>query len=61
MPGPEGDVIPGRRHDAERACEDCGWDLAGELPPCGQPARPGRDAELAKHADEPVVAGLSAS
>jgi hypothetical protein len=34
--------------------------LLRELAPCGQPARPGRDAELVEHADEPAVAAVFA-
>jgi hypothetical protein len=46
--------------DAERVGEDRGWCLADEFAPCGQPARPGRDAKLVKDADEPAVAAVFA-
>jgi hypothetical protein len=35
-----------------------GWCLADELVPCGQSARPGRDAQSAKDDDEPAVAAM---
>jgi len=48
------------RRDAERVGEDRGWCVADELAPGGQPARPGGDTELVKHADEPAVAAMFA-
>ena len=48
------------RRDAQRVGEVGGWRLPGELAPGGQPARPGRDAELVEHADEPAVAAVFA-
>jgi hypothetical protein len=46
--------------DAQNVGEDGGWCLADELVPCGQPARPGRDAQLVKDDDEPAVAAMFA-
>ena len=48
------------RRDAQHVGQDRGWCLPDELAPCGQPARPGRDAELVKRPDEPAVAAMFA-
>ena len=48
------------RGDAQRVGEDGGWCLADELVPCGQPARPGRNAQPAKDGDELTVAAMFA-
>ena len=48
------------RGDAQRVGEDRGRCFVDELMPGGQPAGPGRDAELVKDADDPAVAAVFA-
>ena len=48
------------RGDAQGVGEDDGLCLADELVPCGEPACPGRYAQLVKDDDEPAVAAMFA-